>query len=43
MMIELSHLSSSNQVAGCLTKALGVKKGNRACNKMGIIDIYHPS
>jgi hypothetical protein len=41
--IELSHVSSSNQVADCLTKALGVKECNIACNKMGMIDIYHPS
>jgi hypothetical protein len=41
--IELSHVSSSNQVADCLTKALGIKECNIACNKMGMIDIYHPS
>jgi len=41
--IELSHILSSNQVADCLTKGLGVKECNVACNKMGMIDIYHPS
>ena len=42
-MIELNHVNSSGQVADCLTKVLGVKECNAACNKMRMIDIYHPS
>src|SRR6266508_3634192 len=41
--LELSYVSSGSQVADCLTKGLGVKKCNMSCNKMGMIDIYHPS
>ena len=42
-IIELKHVSSENQVADSLTKGLGAKECNLACNKMGMIDIYHPS
>jgi hypothetical protein len=42
-ILELGHVNSCNQVADCLTKGLGVKECNLACNKMGMIDIYHPS
>ena len=42
-ILELSHVNSCNQVADCLTKDLGVKECNLACNNMGMIDIYHPS
>jgi len=42
-ILELSHVNSCDQVADCLTKGLGVKECNLACNKMGMIDIYHPS
>ena len=42
-IIELNYVSSGNQVADSLTKGLGVKECNLACNKMGMIDIYHPS
>ena len=42
-IIELSHVNSGGQVADCLTKSLGVKECNVTCNKMGMIDIYHPS
>jgi hypothetical protein len=34
---------SEKQVADCLTKGLGLKDSELACNKMGMIDIYHPS
>ena len=42
-MIELNHVNSGGQVADCLTKDLEVKECNAACNKVRMIDIYHPS
>ncbi len=42
-VLELEFVTSSGQVADCLTKGLGVKECNRSCDKMGMIDIYHPS
>jgi len=42
-ILELSYVNSGGQIADCLTKDLGVKEYNLACNKMGMIDIYHPS
>jgi hypothetical protein len=42
-VLVLGHVSSSKQVADCLTKGLGLKECELACNKMGMIDIYHPS
>jgi hypothetical protein len=41
--IELRYVYSSGQIADSLTKGLGVKDCNDACDKMGMIDIYHPS
>jgi hypothetical protein len=41
--LQLSHVTSSEQVADCLTKGLGVNECMLACNKMGMIDIYRPS
>ena len=41
--LKLSHVASSEQVADCLTKGLGVNECMLACNKMGMIDIYRPS
>jgi hypothetical protein len=41
--IELSHVNSGRQIADSLTKGLGAKDCNVACDKMGMIDIYHPS
>ena len=41
--IELRHISSGGQIADSLTKGLGVKDCNLACDKMGMINIYHPS
>ena len=42
-IISLTHVSSGKQFADCLTKGLGTKDCNLACDKMGMIDIYHPS
>ncbi|KAM3407194.1 hypothetical protein ACQJBY_000937 [Aegilops geniculata] len=42
-IIRISYVSSREQVADCLTKGLSVKECNSACDKMGMIDIYHPS
>jgi hypothetical protein len=42
-IISLTHVSSGQQFADCLTKGLGTKDCNLACDKMGMIDIYHPS
>jgi hypothetical protein len=42
-IISLTHVNSGQQIADCLTKALGTKDCNLACDKMGLIDIYHPS
>ena len=41
--LKLDFVTSSEQVADCLTKGLGVKDCVLACSKMGMIDIYHPS
>jgi hypothetical protein len=41
--LKLSHVNSGGQIADCLTKVLGVKECSLACDKMGMIDIYHPS
>lgn len=42
-IIKITHVSSGQQVADCLTKGLGTRECNLACDKMGMIDIYHPS
>ena len=42
-IIRIEHVSSGQQLADCLTKGLGAKECNLACDKMGMIDIYHPS
>ena len=42
-LVELNHISLGNQVIVCLTKGLGLEEYNLACNKMVMIDIYHPS
>jgi hypothetical protein len=39
----LSYVTSRKQVADCLTKVLGLKESELACNKIGMIDIYRPS
>jgi len=41
--IELRYVNSGGQIADSLTKGLGGKDCNAACDKMGMIDIYHPS
>jgi hypothetical protein len=42
-IISIAYVSSGQQLADCLTKGLGSKECNSACDKMGMIDIYHPS
>lgn len=42
-IIKLDYVTSGQQVADCLTKGLRTRECNLACNKMGMIDIYHPS
>jgi hypothetical protein len=42
-IIRINHVNSGGQIADCLTKGLGVKECSSACDKMGMIDIYHPS
>jgi hypothetical protein len=42
-IIKISHVTSSGQIADCLTKGLQIKECSSACNKMEMIDIYHPS
>jgi hypothetical protein len=42
-IISLTHVSSGKQIVDCLTKGLGTRECNLACDKMRLIDIYHPS
>jgi hypothetical protein len=42
-IIKIEHVSSAQQIADCLTKGLETRECNLACDKMGMIDIYHPS
>ena len=42
-IISIPYVSSGQQLADCLTKGLGTRDCNSACDKMGMIDIYHPS
>ncbi len=42
-MLKLDFVISGEQIADCLTKALGVAECLSMCNKMGMIDIYRPS
>jgi hypothetical protein len=42
-IISLTQVSSGQQIADCLTKGLGTKDYNLACDKMGLTYIYHPS
>lgn len=41
--LVLSYVPSEKQVANCLTKGLGLKECELACNKMGMLDIHRPS
>lgn len=42
-MLKLSHVSTEDQIADCLTKALNPIALTTLCNKMGLVDIFHPS
>jgi hypothetical protein len=42
-VVVLTHVTSGDQVADCLTKGLGLKECQLACNKMGMVDIHRPS
>jgi hypothetical protein len=42
-IIKIDYVNTRQQIADCLTKGLGTKECNLACDKMGMIDIYHPS
>jgi hypothetical protein len=42
-IIKINYVSTGEQIADCLTKGLAAKECDRACDKMGMIDIYHPS
>ena len=42
-IIKIEYVSSGQQIADCLTKGLGTRECSSACDKMGMIDIYHPS
>jgi hypothetical protein len=42
-IIKINYVHTGQQIADCLTKGLAAKECNLACDKMGMIDIYHPS
>jgi ATP sulfurylase len=42
-VVVLTHVTSGDQVADCLTKGLGLKECQLPCNKMGMVDIHRPS
>ena len=42
-IIKIDYVNTGQQIADCLTKGLGAKECNLACDKIGMIDIYHPS
>jgi hypothetical protein len=42
-IIKIAHVSSEQHVVDCLTKGLESKECNLPCDKMRMIDIYHPS
>jgi hypothetical protein len=42
-IIKIDYVNIGQQIADCLTNGLGAKECNLACNKMVMIDIYHPS
>ena len=39
-MLKLSHVSTEDQVADCLTKSLGPVSLSRMCDMMGLVDIF---
>ena len=41
--LKLEYVKSRDQLAGCLTKGLGPKDNELACNKMGMLNIFSPS
>jgi hypothetical protein len=41
--LKLSHVNSRGQIVDGLTKGFGVKECSLVCDKMEMIDIYHPS
>ena len=41
--LRLEYVKSSDQLAHCLTKGLGPKDNELACNKMGMFNIFSPS
>jgi hypothetical protein len=41
--LKLKYVKSRNQVADSLTKGLGSKDNELACNKMGMLNIFSPS
>jgi hypothetical protein len=42
-IIKINYVSTGEQIVVCLTKGLAAKECDQACDKMGMIDIYHPS
>jgi hypothetical protein len=41
-LLELGYVATSEQVADCLTKGLSSLYLSRFCDKMGLMDIFHP-
>jgi hypothetical protein len=41
--LRLEYVKSHDQLADCLTKGLGPKDNELACNKMGMLNIFSPS
>jgi hypothetical protein len=42
-LLELSHVTTENQVANCLIKRLSSIDIMRLCDEMGLMDIFCPS
>ena len=42
-ILKLSHASTEDQVADCLTKGFGPVRLSRLCDKMGLVDIFRLS
>ena len=42
-ILKLSHVSTEDQVAYCLTKGLALVSLSRLCDKMGFVDNFRPS
>ena len=41
--LRLEYVKSRDQLGDCLTKGLGPKDNEVACNKMGMLNIFSPS